>query len=205
MELIKGSNSQSGQESFVLHMLDQKQNGTYLEIGAWDGIHLSNTYLLETKYGWKGIALDIVDEFVNRYNSKRANPCLLRDALTTDFMELLDEYDYPSTIDYLQLDIEPAENTFNCLIRIPFDKFKFRVITFEHDLYASSLNLEFKNRAHSFLTNLGYLRVADNIMNEGNPFEDWYILPDELPKKYSQIFQSNVEYKELFEPASHAE
>jgi hypothetical protein len=73
-------------------MLDFKTNGTYLEIGAWDGIELSNTYLLESEYGWRGIALDIVEEYVTRYNRKRKNICILADATNSNFEELLAKF-----------------------------------------------------------------------------------------------------------------
>lgn len=85
MKMLEESRSQSGQESFVLHMAEYKKDGTYLEIGAWDGLDLSNTFLLETKYGWRGVALDIVPEYVERYGSNRKNKCLLEDATTSDF------------------------------------------------------------------------------------------------------------------------
>ena len=47
--------SQDGQDIFVLRTLDDKQNGFFVEIGAWDGIEFSNTYLLEKRHGWTGL------------------------------------------------------------------------------------------------------------------------------------------------------
>ena len=35
-----------------------KKNGFFIDIGAHDGISLSNTYLLEQEYGWKGICIE---------------------------------------------------------------------------------------------------------------------------------------------------
>jgi hypothetical protein len=178
MKLIPGSNSQSGQESMVLSLLEYKKFGTYLEIGAWDGIDLSNTYLLESMYSWSGLAIDIESKFVKRYNKLRSNPCIKANALTIDYEKLMDETGFPEVIDYLQLDIEPAVNTFNCLLRIPFDKYNFRIITYEHDLYASKDNQVYKDSAYMFLQEKGYLRIASNVMNQGNPFEDWYVNPE---------------------------
>jgi hypothetical protein len=82
MKLIPESHSQSGQESMVLSLLEYKKFGTYLEIGAWDGIDLSNTYLLESEYSWNGLAIDIKRKFVKRYNKVRVNPCIKAKALT---------------------------------------------------------------------------------------------------------------------------
>jgi FkbM family methyltransferase len=47
--------SQIGQDVFVLHSLNWKKGGYFLEFGATNGVDLSNTYLLEKDFGWKGI------------------------------------------------------------------------------------------------------------------------------------------------------
>jgi len=47
--------SQIGQELFVLYSLYWKRDGYFVEFGATNGIDLSNTYLLERDFGWKGI------------------------------------------------------------------------------------------------------------------------------------------------------
>jgi hypothetical protein len=50
--------SQLEQDLNVLKFYNNKKNGYFIEIGASDGINLSNTYLLETQYGWKGICVE---------------------------------------------------------------------------------------------------------------------------------------------------
>lgn len=53
------SYSQFGQDTHVLHTIyKSKRNGFFVEIGAYDGITDSNTYLLEKDYGWKGIIVE---------------------------------------------------------------------------------------------------------------------------------------------------
>ena len=49
------SESQLGQDLFVLNEVKYKKNGYFVEFGAGNGKHLSNTYLLEKKYNWRGI------------------------------------------------------------------------------------------------------------------------------------------------------
>lgn len=50
--------SQIGQDVRVVDFYNKKENGYFIEIGASDGIHFSNTYLLETQYNWKGICCE---------------------------------------------------------------------------------------------------------------------------------------------------
>lgn len=49
------SHSQIQQDRWVLGELSNKSNGYFVEVGAFDGKSLSNTYLLEKEFGWTGI------------------------------------------------------------------------------------------------------------------------------------------------------
>lgn len=178
LQLWQESNSQCGQESLVLSLLSEKNNGHYLEIGAWDFKESSNTYLLETKYNWTGIAVEISKKYAKKYNKKRKNQCINDDALKLDYAEILKANEFPKVIDYLQLDIDPAINTFNCLLRIPFEEYQFRVITFEHDLYVDSRNSIYQKIGKQHLESFGYIRIAKNVSYNGLAFEDWYINPN---------------------------
>lgn len=52
------SNAQLLQDLWVLFQTYERSNGFFVEIGACDGIFLSNTYLLEKKFGWRGILVE---------------------------------------------------------------------------------------------------------------------------------------------------
>jgi FkbM family methyltransferase len=54
-ENFMSSKSQLFQDVFVLHVLNNKRNGFFIEFGATNGVSMSNTYMLEKEYGWKGI------------------------------------------------------------------------------------------------------------------------------------------------------
>jgi FkbM family methyltransferase len=52
------STSQLGQDLNVLKFYKHKKEGFFVEIGASDGVNLSNTYILEKTYRWKGICVE---------------------------------------------------------------------------------------------------------------------------------------------------
>lgn len=52
---IGESKSQLLQDVFAMHSVDFKPSGFFVEFGATDGVTLSNTHLLEVRFGWKGI------------------------------------------------------------------------------------------------------------------------------------------------------
>lgn len=198
LKIYSDSNSQSGQESFVLSILGEKSHGTYLEIGAYHATELSNTFLLESKYGWSGFSIEISKSRTKKFNSIRSNKCLNADALKLDFPQVMSEMCLPNDIDYLQVDIEPANNSLACLKRIPFDVYKFRVITFEHDLYSSRDNEKVKEESFEILSSFGYSRVVSNVCNQGNPFEDWYVYPDLISDFDSTSNLSDIEWIDIF-------
>lgn len=55
LPFIRRSKSQNYQDLFVLSELNMKNDGYFVEFGATNGVDFSNTYLLENKFGWKGI------------------------------------------------------------------------------------------------------------------------------------------------------
>ena len=169
------SNSQIGQESFVLGVLDEVKGGFYVEIGACEARQISNTYTLETLFSWKGISLEIDEKKSFAFNEQRRNKCLTLDATTCDYSRVFMEAGAPAIIDYLQVDIEPPINTYKALMKALKAGRTFRVITFEHDIYASRRNLIWKNLTWIKLKTLGYRRVATNVSNERAPMEDWYV------------------------------
>ena len=43
---------------FVLHFFNNLKNGVFVDIGAYDGVACSNTFVLEKELGWKGICVE---------------------------------------------------------------------------------------------------------------------------------------------------
>lgn len=67
----KKSYSQIKQDLKVLSFYNNKKNGYFVEIGANDGINLSNTYLLESDYNWKGICVEALPDKFNELVKNR--------------------------------------------------------------------------------------------------------------------------------------
>ena len=205
-EEINENYSQAYQDMFVLSMLDGKKNGTYLEIGSSDAKELSNTYLLDKIFGWRGISIDISSLIKNSFieHNRRSN-LIINNALTLDYGKLLSENNFNNQIDYLQLDIEPQHNTLNCLKLIPFDKYRFSVITYETDLYDAKIDREesLRNRdeSRSIILSHGYELIGGNISNTSKDdiFEDWYIDTNVINKDIIKLFKKSSDFNDMAE------
>ena len=58
LENYNDSHAQLKQDLVILFLTKLRQGGYFVEFGATDGIHLSNTYLLESRYKWNGIVAE---------------------------------------------------------------------------------------------------------------------------------------------------
>jgi FkbM family methyltransferase len=97
------SYSQLGQDTKVVAHYDGKKNGFFVEIGASDGIELSNTYLLETLYEWKGICAEPIPSryeklVVNRPNSMCYQEAVYDKSGSVVTFDIANEYDLLSGI-----------------------------------------------------------------------------------------------------------
>jgi hypothetical protein len=176
LENIDKNYSQVCQDLFVLAMLGGKRNGTYLEIGSAHSHHNSNTALLE-EMGWTGIGVELKRDLAEQHASRK-NRVICADALSLDYSLILSENFDGDIIDYLQLDIEPPKNTFDAMLSIPFEKYKFRVITYEHDHYVD-MTKSYREKSRRYLSSLGYTLVVNDVSPSGEcSFEDWWVMED---------------------------
>ena len=172
-EDIVENHSQSMQDMFVLSVLDGKKNGTYVEIGADRPRVINNTWLLESMYDWEGVSFEI-----------------------DPIKSLFEERNFPKQIDYLQLDCDPPQVTLECLKKLPLDDYRFSIITFETDLYAGGHDVQ--KEQWEILCSLGYKRIAKNVNNEGNPYEDWWIDPSVISEDRCILFMiDDVEFSKI--------
>jgi hypothetical protein len=175
IEAIEKNFSQSYQDLFVLAATGGKRNGQYLEVGSAEPFYGNNTALLETEFGWRGLSIEIDQKKVDDFTAQRENNVLCANATTVDYAAVLSSFRFSKDIDYLQIDCDPPEISFDILKRIPFDKFRFAVITFEHDYYC---NQSVRNPSRAYLKSQGYeLLVSDVAYNKVHSYEDWWVHP----------------------------
>lgn len=211
VQLLPISESQLRQDLFVLCATGFKRKGFFVEFGAADGRHLSNSYLLEKNFGWTGILaepariwhkkivqnrpettlekncvwsesgvtlqfketinaeLSTIEEYAasDEHKDSRAN-ALEYQVKTISLNDLLEKYGAPSRPDYLSIDTEGSE--FQILKELDFSKYKFTVITCEHNYSKERQNI------YNLLSSNGYVRVLESISD----FDDWYVLGSEL-------------------------
>jgi hypothetical protein len=192
---VENKYSQSYQDLFVLTVLDGKENGTYLELGCGGPKYLNNTFILEDKFDWKGLSYDLDQRSVEEFNQVRKNKAFVKDCLELDFDYIIENLG--GNIDYLSLDLEPAEITLRCLKTIPFDKIHFNVVTFEHDKYRFGGDIQ-KESQQIFKDN-GYTLVAEDVGDPiKNPFEDWYVKNIDIERILSLFCRSSESKNILF-------
>ena len=83
---------------------------------------------------------------------------------TISLLDLLVKYDAPAVIDYLSIDTEGSE--FEILNSFDFSRYRFRVITCEHNW------TPMRDKIYALLTSHGYTRKCEKM----SEFDDWYVM-----------------------------
>ena len=65
--------SQYREDEFLVEFFHHKKNGIFIDIGANDGLNLSNTYLLQKEYGWTGSCVEPIPEIYKKLCDNRQN------------------------------------------------------------------------------------------------------------------------------------
>lgn len=91
IESIKYSSQEVTQnDKWVVHTLNFKTNGYFVEAGSMDGIFISNTYSLEKCLGWTGICVEPVSWMYSNLLNNRSciceNCCLYKESGKIEFV-----------------------------------------------------------------------------------------------------------------------
>ena len=189
---------QALQDKWVVEYFNEKREGYFLDIGAMDGITASNTYILETKYRWKGLCVEpyylhltgckmcrrvpIIEKALYSSNghlsfdtnySTVMNSGILT-VPTISFTSLIEENNVPEVIDYISLDIEGAE--YEALTSFPWDTHIGILWTIEHNSYINGPAL--KNQVKQIMLKHDYVVAFEDVCcpdSNNLPFEDWFV------------------------------
>lgn len=206
LENLDHSKAQLRQDLFALSVVGFGEPGYFVEFGASDGMHLSNTWLLEKRFGWTGLLAEPARVWHRALAANRScridQRCVWRstgeivgfdetniaelstisafsksdvheslrtassryDVETVSLLDLLDGAGAPREIQYLSIDTEGSE--YEILKAFDFDKYRFKVITCEHN-YGEN-----RKRVAELLSGKGYLQVHPEISR----FDDWFVL-----------------------------
>ena len=183
--------SDDKQDEFVANMLKFKRNGHYVDIGSCSSVGSNNTYFFES-LGWKGICIEKNPMFNESYLTRTCN-YFNEDALEVDYEKLFAEQGFPLSIDYLSLDVDQESTA--VLKKLPLDKYRFKVITIEHDSHVYG-DL-YKGEQREILKSKNYFLLGEDVLNQSgrnigaeHAWEDWWVDPacfekSELEKLYS--------------------
>ncbi|NBP04034.1 MAG: hypothetical protein EBU90_28865 [Proteobacteria bacterium] len=185
--------SQCFQDVFALIINNGKEEGSFLDLGCSFPETINNTFLLEKRFNWKGLSYDLHEPAILEFNKNRNTKAFIKDCTKLDFDYIINELG--SNIDYLSLDLEPAQITLKCLESIPFDRISFNAITFEHDKYRFGPEVQARSR-DIFLSNGYSLIVGDVSEPIENSFEDWYAGPNIDLNRLSPLIRSRATSKD---------
>lgn len=90
---IPGGLGACGQDLLVADLLENKCEGVFVDIGANDGVTISNTCFLEKELGWSGVAVEPIPSVFETLKANRScalvNGCVTTKSGTGKFFEVV--------------------------------------------------------------------------------------------------------------------
>ncbi len=190
------SYSQVYQDLVVLYYLESKKNGSFIEIGGGDGVIISNTYLLEKKYKWKGIICEPnsrlksniklkrnskheerpitnksyekikFHENVDPYQSSIFNDRNSSNTKTTKSISLNNLLDENKLSKVDYISIDTEGNEYDILSEFEFKKYDIKIFTIEHNY-----NKNKRKKILNIMKKNNYIRIHKNL----SYMDDWFI------------------------------
>lgn len=199
---------QFAQDYFVNRLLDI-DDGFFVDIGC--GVStldvyevgiaaMSNTFILEQRRNWKGIAIDY-DAVYCHEASKVRKSVVCSDLMLDNINDILEANNCPTECDYLSLDVDQAQR--KVLDELDFAKYKFKIITYEHN-FSTEGDPNFKGMydgdreySRNKFKELGYHILFGNVgLKTEERIEDWYV-DDELYSKYKYLQRDETNIRDI--------
>jgi FkbM family methyltransferase len=92
IEPLRRYYSQHGEDYLLWKFFDFKKDGFFVEVGAFDGVHLSNTYSFELE-GWKGICVEPGQYFENCKKNRPNSLCVNAACVSNDDIKEITFYE----------------------------------------------------------------------------------------------------------------
>jgi FkbM family methyltransferase len=84
------------QDKYLDQLFKGKANGTFVDIGAHDGVTFSNSYFFEKERNWKGVCVEPIPEIFTKLNSIRncikINGCISNKTGSEKFLRVKGEF-----------------------------------------------------------------------------------------------------------------
>jgi FkbM family methyltransferase len=202
------SKSQLKQDVVALVVNAFKRDGFFVEFGAANGVHLSNTYLLEKKFGWNGILAEPAKiwhpEILASRNARLDKRCVWKSSdCTLEFIEAPDA-ELSTVTRFMALDMHREQRALGKTYRV--ESVSLNDLLSDHsapaiidylsmDTEGSELEIlkgfDFNKHRFNFITcehNFSRTRselvslLSDNgyvrVLNEFSRWDDWFV-PEE--------------------------
>lgn len=163
--------SQLKQDSIVDSILEGKTNGTFVDVGASFFDKMNNTFYFELHKNWRGLAVEIDSRYNDGWKNRPNSVYINEDALKVDYKAEFEKMNMPSTIDYLSVDLEPPEVTYQAFCKIMDTGYIFNVITFEVDYYR---DISTRDPARQMVQDMGYVLIGE-VLDRGLHIDDVYV------------------------------
>ena len=158
-------NGQMFQDLYVLWKLQNKTNGTFVEIGTGWPSGLNNTWFLESRKNWKGVLVEPNPKFHKAINLERKSPLEVIAIHTSSNEELT--FVVPNGYDpsgFVELD---SEDSFSRGKINSKDKFTVKTLTMVDLLSKYNINKQFDYLSFDTTGNKNDIKSIESMINNG--------------------------------------
>lgn len=192
--------SQWGQDRYLYDHFFHHRGGTFFEVGAHDGVTLSNTLFFERELGWRGALVEMQPWFFPRMSELRPGSLCINSGIGPGPMELLflDAGDRSGLLRYFaHSDVEYLENFYRD--RDPKPKFNLHWVNVRplQDIldqasirHIDYFSLDVEGAEMQILTMIDFSRVTVDLftIEDNSPVDQWKSYRDYLaPHGYKCI------------------
>jgi FkbM family methyltransferase len=203
----KSSNAQLFQDLFVLFILKEKRGGTFLEFGATDGVQLSNSFLLENKFGWRGVLAEPSPQWHKKLNENRPTSNIITECIYSESEKNLDffvsdsgalstlEQFRNSDISSMPLNTE-ARNSKGYRYQVSTISLNDVFVKYFQSTPIDYMSVDTEGSELLILENFDFKKFAPKIVTVEHNFTDMQDKLDDLFKKnnYVRVFKEHTQF-----------